>query len=74
MIPTRCSRLRRALLPLLAMTAAGCASWFNDQIDVPGTNQRILVGHDGWPNKKAWVLVDGTLHPLTIQEPKEQKQ
>ena len=72
MIPTRRSRLRLALLPLLAMTAAGCAN-YNDQIEVSGTNQRIVVGHDGWPNKKAWVLVDGTFHALTINEPKSQE-
>jgi hypothetical protein len=30
-----------------------------DQAKVPGSNQRIAVGHDGWPFRKAWAH-DGT--------------
>jgi hypothetical protein len=54
------------LLLLPALTGAGCRSWYNGQVEVPGTNQRLVVGSDNWPTKKAWVLVDGKFHPLNV--------
>jgi hypothetical protein len=50
----------------LALLTSACTTWFNDQIDVPGTNQRLIVGHDGWPFRKAWVMEDGKLQTVKI--------
>lgn len=57
-------RGRSAQLALLVLTVtnvglAGCATPYMDQAKVPGSNQRIAVGHDGWPFRKAWAH-DGT--------------
>ena len=61
--------LGRGIAVLLLLVAGlaplgGCLNNFADQVEVPGTNQRIIVGHDGWPNRKAWVLEGDKLHRL----------
>jgi hypothetical protein len=59
-------------LLLVASLSTSCATVYNGQAAVPGTNQRLLVGHDGWPNRKVWVLEDGKVHSVkVVHAPKE---
>lgn len=57
-------------LPLLLLAciplAAGCATPYFDQVKVPNTNQRLAVGHDGWPFRRVWVLEDGKRESVKI--------
>lgn len=46
------------LLVSASLLSTGCASIFMDQAAIPGTGQRLVVGHDGGPFKRVWV-VDG---------------
>lgn len=67
--PGGSTALRRLIAPtafLLALPCSACATWVRDQVKVPGTNQRLLVGSDDWPTKKVWVLEDGKIQPVKI--------
>jgi hypothetical protein len=73
--PRKTNRLLTAgSLALLAATSSGCATWYHDQIEVPGTNHRIVVGSDNWPTKKIWLLVDGKEQKLNVVHAEEKKQ
>jgi len=73
-LPESRARRRHSKLPLLLVALAplsACVAQYNDQIEVPGTNQRIIVGNDGWPNRLAWVLENGEIHELKFVRNKE---
>lgn len=55
-----------AAIACFGIASASCASVFEDQVRIPGTNKRIAVGNDGEPNRKAWVYEDGAWHPIKI--------
>jgi hypothetical protein len=62
----RCARLCVvALVAGAVLVGAGC-SVFSGQVEVTGTGQRLIVGHDGMPFKKVWVLESGKLYPVTV--------
>ena len=52
--------LRRVLALLLvasvSLGSAGCATIFMDQAPAPGSDQLLVVGHDGMPFKAVWVI------------------
>ena len=45
---------------------AGCGSVYTSQLAVPGTNQRLVVGHDNWPSKQIWVIENGKVDTVKI--------
>jgi hypothetical protein len=64
-------RAQRKLIKCLALifiiNLTGCASVFMDQVAVPNSEQKIIVGHDGGPFEKAWVLDKDGYHTLKIK-------
>ena len=59
-------RARRGLVLAACLLGCGCGSFYQDQVEVPGTNQRLAVGHDSWPSAKVWVVVDGKEEAVKI--------
>jgi len=55
---------------LLIIWCGGCLSIYRDQTVVPGTDQRLIVGHNNWPTKKIWVLDKTGFHKVTIRREK----
>ncbi len=64
--------VRYARLTVLALLfgaligVTGC-SVFTGQIEVTGTDQRLIVGHDAWPFKRIWVLENGKFHNVNVR-------
>ena len=63
--PRRGCALCSFLLALCALGTA-CALRPMDQVEVPGTHQRLVVGDDGLPFKKVWVCEDGKIKDVKI--------
>ena len=42
-----------------ALFSGGCATFYNDQVLVPGSGQRLAVGRDHNALATVWVLEDG---------------
>lgn len=64
-------RRRFAALALCAPLAAlgGCQTFYRDQVDVPGTNQRLIVGSSTvlfGPFAAVWVLEDGKVTRVKV--------
>lgn len=72
---TIADRQRRPSLCWLVLCAAAplasCGAFVHGKALVPGTNQRLLVGHDNWPHAKIWVEENGEIHPVTIKWEKD---
>lgn len=60
------SRRLRVLFAALALAGSGCASVYMGQAAVPNTQQRLVVGHDGWPFQRVWVIENGIVHDVRI--------
>ncbi len=60
-------KLIKCLVLISIISLTGCASVFMDQVAVPNSDQRIIVGHDGMPFSKAWVLDKDGYHTLKIK-------
>lgn len=58
-----------SLLVLCAVctTLASCAALVEGKVLVPGTNQRLLVGNNGWPSARIWVEENGVISPVQIR-------
>ena len=66
---------RQGLLGLIGLLAAlacgGCVSHFNDQVALPGGNQRLVVGSKQafWGAKaKIWLLENGQFSEVKVVE------
>ncbi len=53
---------------LLALTFLGtsCQTVYLGQAAVPNTKQRLVVGHDGGPFARIWVIEGGKAHDVKI--------
>jgi hypothetical protein len=60
-------KLIKCLVLIFIINLTGCASVFMDQVAVPNSEQKIIVGHDGGPFEKAWVLDKDGYHTLKIK-------
>ena len=65
------------LLGVMFLTGAlvsGCRSYFMDQVAVPNTKQRLVVGQyvnvfaSGAPSRQVWVIDGGKLEPDKVKE------
>lgn len=62
---------RRSSFGAVALCAAlgGCQTFYHDQVDVPGTNQRLIVGSSTvvfGPFAAVWVLEDGKITKVKV--------
>ncbi len=55
-----------ALLGLCLAPLTSCGSVYMDQVEVPGTKQRLIVGHNTAPVGRVWVMENGKIERVTI--------
>ena len=53
---------------ILAFTllGTGCQTVYTGQVAVPNTKQRLVVGHDGGPFARIWVIEDGKAYDVKV--------
>ncbi len=56
------------ILFLTGILLSGCGSVFMGQVAVPNTTQRLVVGHDGGPLKRVWVIDGDKVEDVKVEE------